>query len=112
MEAQPNLLADLFQTTERYGKSSYELAKLKALDKTADITSSLGSRFLFVLALSFFILVTSFALALWLGDLLGKAYLGFMIVAGFYAVVTLLLFFLQPVIKKSISNSVIRKMFK
>jgi hypothetical protein len=54
MESQTNLIDPLLERAETYSKTSFELMKLKALAKTADVTSSLFSRSLFILLVSFF----------------------------------------------------------
>ncbi len=76
---------------EAYVKTNLELVKLQAVDKTADITSKLISRTLFFTAFSFFALFINIGLSFWLGDLLGKNYYGFAIVAGFYLLLSIIL---------------------
>ncbi|HYV53508.1 MAG TPA: hypothetical protein VE933_02865 [Chitinophagaceae bacterium] len=111
MEA-TNFIEPLLERAEEYGKTSYELLKLKALNKTADVTSTLISRGAVVLALSIFIVLVNIGLSLWLGDVLGKSYYGFFCVSGFYAAIGFVLyFFLHEKIKKSISDSLITQMF-
>jgi hypothetical protein len=97
----------LLQKAEEYGKTSLELLKLKALDKSASVSSSFISRLFFVIAITFFFIILNIALALWLGDILGKNYYGFFIVALFYGILTAALFYLHPSIKGRISNSII-----
>lgn len=110
MKVNETFLEPLLQKAEDYGKTSFELFKLKALDKSAEVTSSLISRFLFVLTLIFFFLILNIALALWLGDILGKSYYGFFVVSLFYGILTAALFFLHPFIKVRVSNSIITQM--
>jgi hypothetical protein len=108
MEDKIIFIEPLFERTEEYGKTSYELFKLKALDKTAGVLSTFISRGAVVLALTMFIVIVSIGIALWLGDLLGKSYYGFFCVAGFYAIIGgVLYFFMHNKIKKRISNSII-----
>ncbi len=103
----------LLERAEAYGKTSYELIKLKAVDKTADITSTLVSRGAVVLVLSMFIVIVNIGIALWLGDILGKSYYGFFCIAGFYGIVGgVLYFFMHDTIKKRVSNSLISQMLK
>ena len=54
METKLNLIEPLLERAEVYGKTSFELLKLKSLDKTADLASTLVSRSLFTLIVSFF----------------------------------------------------------
>ena len=107
-----NIIEPLLQRAEEYGKTSYELIKLKALNKTADVTSTLISRGAVVLAISIFIVLVNIGLSLLLGDILGKAYYGFFCVAGFYALTGFILYyFLHDTMKKRIGNSLIVQMF-
>lgn len=101
----------LFTRAEQFGKTSLELIKLKTIDKTADVASTLISRGAAVLILSMFTIIVNVGIALWLGDILGKSYYGFFCVAAFYGVVGIILyFFTHKWIKKSISESIITQM--
>ncbi len=108
-EEKTNLFEDLLEKVEDYGKTRIELLKYNAIDKTSDITSTIISRVLLVITLSMFVIVLNIAVALWLGDILGKSYYGFLIVAAFYGVVGIVLFFTHDWIKKSVANSIISK---
>lgn len=111
MENQTTFVEPLFERAEEYGKTSYELFKLKTVDKTAGIASTFISRSVAILVLSMFIIIASIGIALWLGDLLGKSYYGFFFVAGFYGIVGGVLYFLMNNwIKKRVSNSIISQM--
>ena len=111
MEDKNNFIEPLLERAESYGKTSYELLKLKAVDKTADLTSTIISRGAAVLMLYMFIVIVNIGIALWLGDLLGKSYYGFFCVAGFYAIIGgVLFFFMHDSIKKRVSNSLISQM--
>ena len=109
MDAKPNLIEPLLERTEQYGKTSFEILKLKALDKTADITSTVISRLLLILVLSLFVITLNIALALWLGELLGKTYYGFLIVAGCHGIAAIILLLVHPFIKSRVSNVVINQ---
>ena len=111
METPTNLIEPLMERVEAYGKTSLELLRLKALAKTADVSSSLLSRFLFILLVSLFLFTLNIAVALWIGDLLGKNYYGFFIVAGFYALVSVILLIAHPSIKSSVKNTIIKQLF-
>lgn len=110
MEVKASLLEPLLERAEIFGKTSFELIKLKALDKSADVSSTLISRSLLLIAFTFFIFCLNIAVALWLGDLLGKAYYGFLIVAIFYGLIGFFLFFKQPVIKARLNNFIITQL--
>ena len=111
MDSQTNLIEPLLEKVETYAKTSFELLRLKALAKTADVTSTLFSRSLFILLVSFFAFTINIAVALWLGDVLGKTYYGFLIVAGFYALASIILLIVHPSIKTRVNNTIIRQLF-
>ena len=112
MEPTKNLMEPLLERAEIYSKTSFELLKLKTLEKTADVSASLASRTLFTLVVSFFAFTLNIAIGLWLGDLFGKAYYGFLIVAFCYALVALILYFIHPIIKARVNNVVIKQLYK
>ena len=111
MEPNLNLTEPLFEKAVDYGKTSLELIRLKSLDKVADVSSTLFSRTLLVIAASFFLLLINIAVALWVGELLGKSYYGFFIVAAFYALTAIILMLIHPTIKKGMANSIISQLF-
>ena len=108
METPASLIESLFEKVEAYGMTTYELSKLKALETTTTIVTSLVSRLSVILMISIFALVLNIGIALYLGELLGKSYFGFFIVAGFYIVAGIVLhFFLHKWIKKPLSELII-----
>lgn len=111
MEYQENFMEPLIARAEEYGRTSFELVKLKALNQSTKLLSTFISRSIFLLTLSMFLIVATIGVALWLGDLLGKTYYGFFCVAGFYAIIGVVLyFFLHNSIKRSVSQSIISTM--
>lgn len=108
MEDKMIFIEPLFERAEAYGKTSLELIKLKALDKTTEVVSTGVSRGIVVIVVSMFLVLSSIGGALWLGDLLGKSYYGFFCVAGFYGILGVVLYaFMHKWIKKCVSNSLI-----
>lgn len=101
----------LFEKAGDYGKVSMELFKLQAIDKSAEVLSALASKLVVTIVVALFTLSINIGLALWIGELLGKVYYGFFIVAGFYAVIaTLCYIFRRQWIKDPVSTTIIRKM--
>ncbi|WP_320814208.1 hypothetical protein [Flavobacterium sp.] len=110
METTSDTFESLFEKAENFGKTTYQLSKLKALETTTVVTTSLVSRLTVILMFSMFTLVFNIGIALFLGELLGKSYYGFFIVAGFYLLVGIVLyFFLHNWIKKPLSDLIITK---
>src|SRR5688572_26845018 len=93
MSDQASLIASLFERTEHFTRTSAELYRLKSIDKSADVISTLMAHLAVVVSVLLFFLIINIGIALWLGELLGKAFYGFFIVAGFYAVAGVILYF-------------------
>jgi hypothetical protein len=102
-------LESLLESGQEYGKTSFELLKLRALDKSSGLASGIVFNLVVIIILTLFFLMGTLGIALWLGEILGKIWLGFFAVAGFYAVTGLVVYFLmREWIKKVISNSIIK----
>lgn len=110
METASDAIESLFEKAEAYGRTTYELSKLKLLETVNIVVASVIAKLSVILMISMFSFVLSIAVALWLGDILGKAYYGFFIVAGFYLVAGIMLhFFLHKWVKKPISELIIKQ---
>lgn len=108
MENQVSLVEVLFERTGHYAKKSIELYKLKTIDKSADVISTLASRFVVISIAILFFLILNVGVALWIGEELGKDYYGFFTVSGFYAIVGILFFiFRNKWIKEPVRDSII-----
>ena len=113
MEDIKNSLDSLLDSAQEYGKTSIELLKLKALDKTSDAVSTMISRAVAIFILFMFFLIATIGIAVWLGEIMGKYSYGFFIVAGFYGITGIVLFFfMHKKIKTAINNSIIKQFFK
>jgi hypothetical protein len=110
METPASLVESLVERVEDYGKTTYELSKLKLLETTINVVNTLVPRLSVIIMLSLFALVLNIGIALLLGELLGKSYYGFFIVAGFYLLAAIVLqLFLHKWIKKPISELIIKQ---
>ena len=113
MEDNSNLIESLLERATEYSKTSYELVKLKALEKTSDVVSSFVPHYFVFVLIASFMLFLSLGLSLWLGEILGKIYYGFLVVAAFYGILGLMLhFFMQKWLKKVVGNYFIKKVLK
>lgn len=111
MEEKATMIESLFERTEAYAKTNIELVKLKAIDKSADVVSTLVSKVAVIIVGSLMATVLNIGFALWLGEILGKSYYGFFVVASFYAlIVIILLIFGNKLIKTPVSNNFINQM--
>jgi hypothetical protein len=108
MEDKTSFMEPLLQRAEEYGKTSIELLKLKAVEMSADIISSVVSRSIALLSILLFLSISSIGLAIWIGEISGAMWFGFVCVGGFYGITSIVIFFLaHPWIKKAIGNSVV-----
>ena len=111
MEAQPGTIKSIVEHTGDYLETRLELLKLQAIDKSSDVTSSVISGVAIFIVLFFAFLFVNIGLAIWIGDLLDKYYLGFFILTGFYCIVGLLLHsFRKAWIKDPITTMLIKKL--
>ncbi len=113
MEDNAKLIEELLERATEYGKSSYELIKLKTLDKTSDIVSSFIPHSVVFILFASFLLFFNLGLAFWLGIILGQIFFGFFVVAAFYGIVAIVIhFFMHNWLKKIICNYIIKLALK
>lgn len=114
MHETTNDLADsiesLLESAADYGKTSYDLAKLKTIDKVSDVVSSLIPHAVVFLIFMSFMLFFNLGVAFYLGEIFGNVFYGFLVVAAFYLVVGLIVhFFMHDWIKKKVSDFIIQQ---
>lgn len=113
METTASSMEALFEKAEAYGKTTYELTKLKLLETTTIAVSALVARLSVIIMITMFTLVLSIGIAFLLGDALGKSFYGFAIVAVFYLITGIVLhFFLYKWIKKPVSEIIIKQVLQ
>src|SRR5947207_2425191 len=95
MENQQHPIELLVERAEEYSKASIELYRLKALHRSAEIISGFMTKLIILSFFILFFLILNIGIALWLGDILKQNYWGFFIVAGFYALLGILLYFFR-----------------
>jgi hypothetical protein len=105
METPASLIESLFEKAEAYGKTTFELSKLKALDTATNVATAFIARLSVIIMIFLFALIMSIGVALFLGELFGKPSLGFFIVAAFYLVTIVILYlYLHVWIKKPVGD--------
>jgi hypothetical protein len=103
----------LLERATEYGQTSIDLVKLKTLDKTTDIVSSFIPLSVVILFIVSFLLFLNLGIAFWLGEILGKTFYGFFIVAAFYFLAGILIhLFLNKWIKKLVGDYLVRRLLK
>ncbi len=113
MEDTAKLIESLLERAVEYVKTSFELVKLKTLDKASDVVSNLIPHAIVMVLVVIFMLFFNLGLALWLGEILGRIYFGFFVVAGFYGLSAIVLHFLMHKrLKKHFGNYFIKQMLK
>jgi fatty acid desaturase len=113
MKEKDNLLEPLWDRAEDYGKKSLELLKLKSIDKTSDVVSTILPYLVVIILSVIFLMFVNFGIAFWLGVLWGSVYLGFFAVAAFYGLSGIIVhFFLHDKIKERIRNTIIKLLLK
>ena len=103
----------LIDKSKDYLDTKFELTKLKTIDKSADILSTVVVTISILFVSFLLILFVSLGVALLLGKLLGAYHYGFFIMAGVYAIILLVIYVMREKwIKTPIANDLINKMLK
>lgn len=103
----------LYDKATLYAKTSYELVRLKAIDKISEIISSLAVVISIVFIVAMFTLFLNVGIALWIGQTLNNISLGFFIVSGFYVLLAIIVFiYRKKLIKEPIDNLIVGKLLE
>ena len=112
MSDQPTLtlIETLFSQSKDYIGTRLELYKLKAIDKTSSIASSIVTGIALFCVFFIFFIVLNIGIALLIGDLVGRASWGFLIWAAVYGIAGLVLFMKRgKIFKTPVTGMIIRK---
>ncbi|HXU28441.1 MAG TPA: hypothetical protein VN698_14520 [Bacteroidia bacterium] len=103
----------LIERAEDYGKTTVELFKFKIIDKASEVVSSLVSKLILFVVVALFAFIINIGLSLWIGEILGKPYYGFFVMAAFYLFVAVIVYAgREKWIKNPTKNSIIAQMLK
>jgi hypothetical protein len=91
MENQTATIESIFHRIKDYSDTRIELIKLKAIDKSSTVLSSLITYIVVFLIFGLFFLFLNIGIAILIGELIGRVYWGFFILAILYAVVGIVL---------------------
>ena len=106
-------IESLFEKTGDYLETRIDLYKLKAVDTSSDIISSLVSKLVVLFVFIICIIALNIGIAFFLGELVGRIYYGFFIVAGFYFIAGLLFNSMRRKwFKEPIADNLIKKLLK
>lgn len=96
-----------------YVNTKIEQVKLGAAEKASDMISIFIAKLFAAGVLFFFVLFLSEAAAIGLGEFLGKAWLGYLIVAGIYLGLGLIIWYARErLLRIPIMNAIIARLFK
>ena len=113
MESSKTEFSELVDDVKEYINTSAEIYKLQATEKAADLGAGMAINIVLLIVTSMAFLFVSIAAAFLIGEALGKTYLGFLIVAGFYVLVGMIVVFARDRgLKESIADSIIRSIYK
>lgn len=113
MEDNARMIESLIERAAQYSVTSIELVKLKALDKTSDVVSTIVPQSVLLYFIATILLFVNVGLALWLGEVLGKIFYGFFVVAAFYGISGIIFrLFLYTSLKNRICNKFIKQVLK
>ena len=113
MEEKATIVESVIDHAKEYAESTFELVKLKAVKKGTEVASVVAAYVIVIAAILLFVIIANIGLAVWLGELTGKLYYGFFIVAGFYVVLALIIHLGHKVlVQKPFSNMILRKYLK
>lgn len=113
MESTASHIEALYDKAKAYTETSIALYKLNAIDKTADVVSSIVSWIAFGAVIAVFMLFINVGISLYIGRLLEAYYLGFLIVSSFYLVLGIFLYYYRrKFITKPVTNLVISKLLR
>lgn len=85
-------IEEIIDDIKDYIDTSSDLYKMKATEKAAEIVSSAIINLTLAFLAGFVLLFASLTLAFMLSDFLNNSYMGFLIVSGIYALITLLIY--------------------
>ncbi|WP_146939359.1 phage holin family protein [Chryseobacterium hagamense] len=98
----------MIETIKEYVSKRIDLLKIEATEKSSLSAGAITYFVAMLVAFGFFIILFNFGIAFLIGEALGNQSYGFLIVAGFY----LLIMILVMVFKKKIVNSVADQVIK
>ena len=111
MENEPNHIGALFETASDYLETRVDLLKLKAVSKSSDMLSSIVSKLVILIIFIFGFFILNIGLSIWIGTAMGEVWYGFIIIAGFYILLGLLLIiFKSKWLKDPVNNIIVKKM--
>lgn len=85
-------IEQLTEDVKDFAITNYEIVKLEATERASTFGSGLMSGVIIGMVGFMFLLVLSLGIGFFISELLGNSYIGFMLLAGFYLLVGLVLY--------------------
>ena len=103
---------ELADTVKEYVNNRIESAKLKAAEKSSAVIAALIAGLIVAVVFMFFIVFAGIALSLVLNEWIGKSWAGFLIVAGLYLLIGIIIWKGRgKMIRLPIMNALIKQLF-
>ena len=103
---EPVKIEELTFSLKEYATLQIELLKLEAVERVSVVGAEITGGFIVLVTVLLFVVFISLGACLYLSSILQNNYIGFFIVAGFYFLVSLILFIGR---KKIVSNPIREK---
>jgi len=111
MENNPTAVEELFYKLKDYIETTFDLFKLKAINKVSAFTSTVIVSIILIILLFLIMICISVGFALLIGLWLGQAFWGFFIMGVLYLIIGLILFASRgKLLKEPISNKFIKEL--
>ena len=105
-------LQHLAEEVKEYVNVRISLVKLNVAETASGIIANTAATIISAIIFLFFLFFASTGLALFLSSVIGNSYAGFLIVAGVYLVIGLIIWFRrEKLIRIPVMNAIIRQMF-
>lgn len=105
-----NKIENLISNAKEYAETRYELALLNIQDKIAELVSSIASLAVIGILSVFVLFFLSAGAAWWIGSVTNNPSMGFFCIAGFYLLLTVVIYLSRNSwIKLPIINAIIKK---
>jgi hypothetical protein len=113
IEEEKSRLEDLMGHFKAYISTSFDIVKLRLLEKGVKVASGIIASIAGAVMLLFAAVFLSVGIAWWLSDMLGNPYFGFLIVGGFYLLMGIIVMAgKKSIIETPVSNALIKQIFK
>ena len=104
-------LEELADTVKEYVNTRIEAVKLSAAEKTSAVMANVLAGVVVALVFVFFVIFASVALSLGLGEWIGKTWAGFLIVAGLYLLIGIVVWMARgKLIRLPLMNAMIQQL--